>query len=168
MARRVLSSMDSRVLAGAVTVCLGLVLTVLSFSVHQEWSIQRFWPLLVVVFGVVRIAEQARRIEGWVLLLVGGVVLLSNLGLFVLPGSEAVRYWPVAVVLAGVSELVLSQGLGAKGEGAAVVFLGVWLQLSYFGAVAVSSYRAWPLAVAAVGGVMLWRGRYSHGRRAYI
>ena len=160
--------MARRVLSGAVTVCMGLVLTVLSFSVHQEWTIQRFWPLLVVVFGVVRIVEQERRIEGWVLLLVGGAVLLSNLGLFELPGSEVVRYWPVAVVLAGISELVLFEGLGAKGEGAAVVFLGVWLQLSYFGAVPVSSYRAWPLAVVAVGGLMLWRGRYSTAWRAHI
>ncbi len=137
---------------------LGLVLTVLSFIAHQAWSVQRFWPLLVVGFGVVRVAEQSSQIEGWVLLVVGSVVQLSNLGLFVLPGREVVRYWPVTVVLVGLSELMLSRSPGAKGEGGAVVLLGVWLQLSYFGASHISSYRAWPLVLAAVGGVMMWRG----------
>ena len=137
---------------------LGLILTVLSFSAHQAWSTQRFWPLLVVGFGVIRIAEQSSQIDGWVLLAVGGVVQLSNLGLFVLPAREVVRYWPVAVVLVGMRELLFSGSRGAKSEGFAVVFLGVWLQLSYFGAPPISSYRAWPLVLAVVGAVMMWRG----------
>ena len=158
MAQRVFSSIDSRILAGLATVALGAVLTVLSYSSHQAWSTQRFWPLLVVGFGVIRIAERSNRIAGWLLLIVGGAVQVSNLGLFVLPAREAVRYWPLTVMLAGLSETVLSQSRGAKGEGLAVLCLGGWLQLSYFGASHISSYRPWPLVLAAVGAVMVWRG----------
>jgi hypothetical protein len=158
MAQRVLSSIDSRILAGSATVALGAVLTLLSYSSRQAWSTQRFWPLLVVGFGVIRIAERSNRIAGWLLLIVGTAVQLSNLGLFVLPAHEVVRYWPLTVIFAGLSETVLSQSPGAKGEGLAVLCLGGWLQLSYFGAPHISSYRPWPLVLAAVGAVMLWRG----------
>ena len=150
--------MDSRIPLGLAIVAAGAVLTALSFSTHQSWSIQRFWPLLVVGFGLLRIAGQSRQIAGWILLIVGGAVQLSNLGLFVLPGREVVRYWPVIVVLVGLRVLVWSRSPGAKVEGFAVAFLGVWLQLSYFGATHISSYRPWPLALAGIGGVMVWRG----------
>lgn len=158
MARRIFSYIVPRVPTGLAIMALGVLLTLLSFIAPRVWSTQRFWPLLVVSFGVMRIAEQASRIEGWVLLVVGAGVQLSNLDLFVLPGREVVRYWPLTVVLLGLWELIFSRSLGAKAEAFAVVFLGVWLQLSYFGAPHISSYRAWPLALVAVGGVMAWRG----------
>jgi hypothetical protein len=163
MARRMVSITGARVPAGLATLGLGVVLTILSYSGHQSWSTQRFWPLLVVGFGVLRIGERSNRIAGWVLLVVGGAVQLSNLGLFVLPAREVVRYWPVTVMLAGVREIALSRSAGAKGEGLAVLCLGAWLQLSYFGAPHISSYRPWPLVLAALGGVMVWRGLCRRG-----
>jgi hypothetical protein len=162
------SWIDSRVPAGLAIVALGIVLGVLSVSAPETWSIQRFWPLLVVGFGVLRIAEPSNRIEGGILVMVGVAVLLSNVGVYALPGREVVRYWPLTVVLVGVWEMVSSRGIGAKGEGFAVVFLGLWLQLSYFGAPHISSYRLWPLVLAAVGALMTWRGaaqRHASGRQ---
>ena len=52
-------------------------------------------------------------------------------------------------------------------EGFAIVCLGVWLQLAYFGLVHISAYRAWPLVLAAVGGVMIRRGIRATGRRFF-
>ena len=151
------STIDHRVPLGLAITVLGVVLTVLSFSVVEAWSIQRFWPLLIVVSGLLRIAERANQWEGWLLLIVGGTVQLSNLGLFVLPAHEVMRYWPLTVVVAGLSEAA-SRNVEVKGEGLAVLFLGAWLQLSYFGEPHFSLYRAWPLALAAAGPVMAWRG----------
>ena len=148
---------DSRVVAGSAIAILGSILTVLSLSLRQAWSVERFWPLLVVGFGASRIVERSGRFEGWLLLAVGGWVQLSNLGLVALPGHDAVRYWPLTVVLAGVWEMVFSRRVGAIVEGAAIVFLGAWLQLSYFGAVHIGSYRLWPVVLVAIGGVMVWR-----------
>src|SRR5437764_5279121 len=108
-----LKCIDSRVALGLAIVALGVVLTVLTYSTHEAWSTQRFWPLLVVGFGVMRITEQSSRIEGWVLVIVGGGVLLSNFGLFVLPAREVVRYWPLSGVMVGLSEMVLSRSMGA-------------------------------------------------------
>jgi len=148
---------DSRAVAGSAIVILGSILTVLSLTLRQAWSVERFWPMLVVGFGVSRIVERSGRFEGWLLLAVGGWVQLSNIGVVALPGHEVVRYWPLTVVLAGVWEVVFSRRAGAIVEGAAIVFLGVWLQSSYFGAVHIGSYRLWPVVLVAIGGVMVWR-----------
>jgi hypothetical protein len=164
-ARRIFFHTDSRVPAGLAIVALSMVLLVLGFSAREAWSIQRFWPLLVVGFGVLRIVEPWRRIGGWILLVVGGIVQLSNLGVFGLPQRELVRYWPLIVVLVGLWELVKARSVGAKVEGIAVVLLGSWLQLSYLGAPQISSYRTWPLVLAAIGAWMVWRG-YSSYRAA--
>ena len=112
-----------------------------------------------------RVFERSGRVEGLVLLIAGGGVQLSNLGLFALPAREVVRYWPLTVVAVGLWALVFSQGIRAKVEGFAIWCLGMWLQFSYFGVVHISSYRVWPLVLVAVGGVMAWRGLYARGSR---
>jgi hypothetical protein len=155
------STSNLRIALGGPLIAAGAVLTVVSYSAHDVWSAQRFWPLLVVAFGAMRAAEQWSRIEGWVLMIVGCAVLLSNLGLFALPEGEAVRYWPLAVIAVAVAELLLPRRRGARGEAVATLFLGAWLQLAYFGAPPIGSYRLWPLVLAAVGCVMVWRGLHS-------
>ena len=121
--------------------------------------------MLVVAFGLCRVFERSGRVEGLILLILGGGVQLSNLGLFALPPLEAVRYWPLTVVAVGLWELALSQGIRTMVEGFAIASLGMWLQFSYFGVVHISSYRPWPLVLVAVGGVMVWRGFCARGFR---
>lgn len=159
MARRSLFGLDPRVLAGVVIAGIGLVLTLLSYTAHEPWSIQRLWPLLLAAFGVMRIVEPSARLVGWALLLIGAGVLFSNLGLYALPSREVVRYWPLAVLLAGLVEMVLSRDTDALVEGFAVLFLGAWLEWSYFGAFPIGSFRPWPLVLAGIGGIMVCRGR---------
>ena len=147
------------VILGLIVGLLGILFTLQNFGVLLLGDVQLFWPLLVVAFGVSRVFERSTgRLGAFVLLIVGGVVQFSNLGLFVLPGREVVRYWPLTVVLVGLWELVFSQGIRAMVEGSAIAFLGLWLQLSYFGMVHISSYRLWPLVLSAIGCVMVWRG----------
>jgi len=167
-ARWVFTSIDRRVAFGSAIVALGVLLTVLSYGTRGAWGIQRLWPLLVVGLGFVRIADQSSRIAGWVLMIAGGGVLLSNLGLFTLPECEVVRYWPLTVVIVGLLEVVRSRSIGGKGEGVGALFLGVWLQLSYFGAPHISSYHPWPLALAAVGGLAAWRGLKAPQKLFYV
>lgn len=160
MARRSHFGFDPRVPAGVVIAGIGFVLTLLSYTAHEPWSIQRLWPLLIAGFGVMRISEPSGRLAGWVLLLVGAGVLLSNLGLYALPAREVVRYWPLTVLLVGLVEMARSRNMGALAEGFAVLFLGAWLEWSYFGAFPIGSYRPWPLLLSAIGCVMVWRGLY--------
>jgi hypothetical protein len=156
---------NAQVATGVIVGFLGILFTLQNFSALSLGDVQRFWPLLVVAFGLCRVFERSGRPEGLILLMVGGGVQLSNLGLFALPPLEAVRYWPLTVVAVGLWELALSQGTRAMVEGFAIASLGMWLQFSYFGIVHVNSYRPWPLVLVVVGGVMVWRGFYARGSR---
>ena len=156
---------NAQVAAGVIVGILGILFTLQNFSVLLLGDAQRFWPLLVVAFGLCRVFERSGRVEGLILLIVGVGVQLSNLGLFALPVYEVVRYWPLAVLAVGLWELALSQGTRAMIEGFAIASLGMWLQFSYFGIVHVSSYRPWPLVLVAISAVMVWRGFYARGFR---
>ena len=153
------------VVLGVIVGLLGILFTLQNFGLLSLGDVQRFWPLLVVAFGLCRVFERSGRVEGLILLIVGGGVQLSNLGLFALPVHEVVRYWPLTVVAVGLWELALSQRVRAMVEGFAIASLGMWLQFSYFGVVHISSYRSWPLVLVAVGGLMVWRGFYARGFR---
>ena len=154
-----------RVVVGVIVTLLGALFTLQNFGVLSLGDVQLFWPMLVVAFGLSRVFERSGRVEGLVLLIAGGAVQLSNLGLFALPAREVVRYWPLTVVVVGLWGLMFSQGIRAKVEGFAIWCLGMWLQFSYFGVVHISSYCVWPLVLVAVGGVMAWRGLYARGSR---
>ena len=153
------------VVLGVIVGLLGILFTLQNFGLLSLGDVQRFWPLLVVAVGLCRVFERSGRVEGLILLIVGGGVQLSNLGLFALPVHEVVRYWPLTVVAVGLWELALSQSIRAMVEGFAIASLGMWLQFSYFGVVHISSYRPWPLVLVAVGGLMVWRGFYARGFR---
>ena len=149
------------VVVGVIVGLLGILFALQNFGGLSLGDVQLFWPLLVVAFGLSRIFERSGRPAGLLLLIAGGGVQLSNLGLFALPSREVVRYWPLTVVLVGLWELTFSQGIRAMVEGFAIAVLGVWLQLSYFGLVHISTYRLWPLVLTAIGVVMVGRGFYS-------
>ena len=147
-----------QVVVGVIVGLLGVLFTLQNFDVLLLGDVQLVWPLLVVAFGLCRVFERSARVEGLILLIVGGGVQLSNLGLFALPAHEMVRYWPLTVVAVGLWELALSQGIRTTVEGFAIASLGMWLQFSYFGVVHISSYRLWPVALMVIGSVMVWRG----------
>ncbi len=151
------------VVLGVIVGLLGILFTLQNVGVLTLGDVQLFWPMIVVAFGVSRIIEPRGRLGGLVLLIVGGGVQLSNLGLFALPSAEVVRYWPLTVVFVSLWELMVAQRIGLLVELLAIGFLGLWLQLSYFGVVHISSYSLWPLVLVAVGGVMVWRGVYAPG-----
>ena len=152
-------------IAGLVLLLLGVLLTLQNFGALSLGDVQLLWPLIIVAFGLSRVLERRGRIEGLVLLLAGVVVQLANLGFFTLPAYEKVRYWPLAVLLAGLSEVRSFQSAWTVVEGFVIVFVGAWLQLSYFGLVHIGSYRAWPVLLVAVGGLMLLRGLARGGLR---
>jgi hypothetical protein len=146
---------NSNSIAGWLLVALGGGLTVA--SLEGGWSVQRFWPLLVVAFGTSRLASRGHRMRGLALLVTGVVVQLSNLGLFNLPSSRVVRYWPLILVVIAAWELDRFRGSHGLMGRTALLLLGVWLQLSYFGLVHISSFHSWPLILSAVGIGMLRR-----------
>lgn len=146
------------VIAGLILTVVGVLFALQNFGVLALCDVQLYWPLLVVAFGLSRVVEPQGRGAGAALLVVGSAVLFSNLGPIPLPSNQWVRYWPLIVVAAGVHELVRSAEVAVWAEAAAIIFLGAWMQLSYFGVAHLSTFRLWPLVLVVVGGTIVWRG----------
>jgi predicted membrane protein len=84
-------------LGGAICV-VGVVLLLDHIGVISAGNLWRFWPLLLVVAGVVNLAESGKRPWGAFLILVGALFQLDNLGIIRFRWAEL---WPLAIIAAG-------------------------------------------------------------------
>jgi cell wall-active antibiotic response 4TMS protein YvqF len=90
-----------RILVGLVLIALGIVFTLDSFDVIDAGSIGDYWPLVLIIPGLASLAWPRRgadRLRGLILVAVGGLLLLRNLGLFWVSFHHV---WPVVLVALG-------------------------------------------------------------------
>lgn len=99
------SRWSGRVIFGALLVLVGVVLLVDSTNVYEIGDLWTYAPIALVVWGVWRLLTSRGRQLFWpgTLILVGGGWVLVNLD--VLAADVARSYWPVVIVLWGVSIL---------------------------------------------------------------
>ena len=70
--------------------------------------IARWWPMLLVIAGVLQIVEKRSVFGGLVLLLLGGVFQLSNLHMVRI--HNLAQYWPVLLVALGLQIVLSARG----------------------------------------------------------
>lgn len=88
---------------------------------------------------------------GMVLIVLGSVFLLEELGIMVF-GHLIDTWWPMLVVVLGVSKMAWERSVGAGGW---LVFVGLWLQaveLSLFG---LTFGNSWPVFLIAAGAILI-------------
>ena len=90
-------------------------------------------------------------IWGAVIALIGTLLLLNRMG--VLPFDPLSRYWPLVLILFGVMNLLNQSG---RFFGILLIIAGTALQLSKLGIVHLSFADLWPLAIIAVGLLLMW------------
>lgn len=88
------------VLPGVFLVLLGTVILLGHMGIIPTDKVWRFWPVLLIVAGAVRFIECHNRVFGALLMAVGGVLLLSNLGYLRLRWDDL---WPLLLIGAGAS-----------------------------------------------------------------
>jgi len=92
----------------------------------------------------------ARLVFGAFLMLVGGLLIVENLG-FDLP-ADVWNYWPFLLIALGAAKLVLDDGEG-RGGGYWLLVAGVYGWLSVFRVAGLHFGTAWPVFLLALG---LW------------
>lgn len=99
------SRWSGRILFGAFLVLVGIVLLVDTTNVYEIGDLWQYAPVVLVVWGVWTLLTSRGRQLFWpgTLILVGGGWVLVNLD--VVAADVARSYWPVLVVLWGVSIL---------------------------------------------------------------
>ncbi len=106
MERKSLFYVSGQAIMGAAAVLIGVFLLLDNLDVLDARLYLRFWPLILVVFGAVRILHSPHgggRFVGAVILLIGAVLLVRALGVTSIGFHEL---WPLLLVLIGVSMLL--------------------------------------------------------------
>ena len=151
----------ARVLPGLLVAGLGVLLVLNNLDVYPLGGLERYWPLLLVAFGIHRVLDPARRGRGLgVAVLVAGIWLqLSKLDLLSFHLADLKLYWPLILVAIGFHRLTgpRRRGWGAS-FGLVALFAGIGQQLANFGIVRSDVWRMWPLLLIVLGIGMVYRG----------
>lgn len=95
---------------GGMVVIVGLLLLLDNMGIIRSRDFLRFWPLLLIAFGLSRVAEGcgiAGKIWGGVIALVGALLLLDEFDLVTLNVN---LIWPLVVIGFGLTMLVRAVG----------------------------------------------------------
>ena len=95
---------------GLVLVLVGVALLLDHMGVAPFGQLYKFWPLLLVLLGLMNISTQAGRGLGFVLVVIGVLFQLNTLGYLHLSFRD---FWPIVIIAVGV--LLLWGSLGSRG-----------------------------------------------------
>jgi predicted membrane protein len=106
---------------GVVLVMVGTVILLGHMGVISMDRVWRFWPVLIIAVGAVRFVDGCNRFSSVMVMLVGALFLLGNLGYFRFSWAEL---WPVVLIAAGLAMIwgrmnipLLPSGTSASGGG---------------------------------------------------
>jgi predicted membrane protein len=83
---------------GALIVAAGVALLLDHMGFIYIGSLFRFWPMILVFFGIGHVFTPANRAWGVILLVLGAVLQLNNLGITHLRFADM---WPIAIIAVG-------------------------------------------------------------------
>lgn len=101
MTPRPLSRLTGRTIAGGILIALGVLFTLDNFGLVDAGTIFHYWPLLLVGFGLLKIAQAQfpeQKVAGAVVSAVGVLLLLRTLHVLNFHMRDV---WPVFLVFAG-------------------------------------------------------------------
>lgn len=90
-----------KLLVGLAIVAAGVIFTLDNFNLLDAGAVLRFWPAVLILIGLAKIATARpghSSVGGWVLLLIGGVLLAARLFSFDIDLDD---FWPLILVLIG-------------------------------------------------------------------
>ena len=85
---------------GAILMIIGTAILLDHMGILSSERLWKFWPVILIVVGAVRVVESCNRVFNVVLMLVGTLLLLGNLGYVRLSWAEI---WPIALIGIGVA-----------------------------------------------------------------
>lgn len=98
--RVVILNSRARILPGLLLVIIGTVILLDHMGILSLNHVWKFWPVLVIVVGLQRFLESCNRGIGVVLMAMGTLFLLSNLGYLRLSAAD---FWPIVLIAIGLA-----------------------------------------------------------------
>jgi len=91
----------SGIVVGALIVAIGLVILLDNLGIVRVYDIWRFWPVILIGFGVSRVLESRApggQVWGGIMVLIGAAFLLDNLHILIFDFDVSHLIWPFAVI----------------------------------------------------------------------
>lgn len=98
---------------------------------------------------------------GLLLIAIGGVFTLEQAGL-IEDASDLLRYWPVLLVVFGLSKWLWPTDSIGKTSGLIFFLVGIWLLLSEWELVWIELWDLWPVLLIVIGVRIVWHGLFGH------
>ena len=138
---------------GLLVAGAGLLLTLHNLEIIRIQGIWRFWPLILIGFGLSQVLDANRRNTnaGILLLAIGAFFQLANLELINIRLRDLWRFWPLILIVAGVGQLISRKQPRNLTAGLFLLTLGVYFQLSMLDLIALSLWQLWPVILIVIG-----------------
>ena len=94
--------------AGIAIISIGVILLLDEFDVYPAYVALRFWPVVLVVVGLVKALtgnDRGERVFGGILILGGTILQLNSMGITHITWNQA---WPMFIIIVGVMLIVHS------------------------------------------------------------
>lgn len=118
---------STKLIAGLFFVAVGLLMTADNLDLFDAERILRWWPAVLLLVGVIKLADPGRRLVGVILTVVGASLLAANLEWWW--RFSIFDLWPLLLIAGGVAMVARAFGvrprLGREGGGNIVAILGV-------------------------------------------
>jgi LiaF transmembrane domain/LiaI-LiaF-like transmembrane region len=150
---------------GLLIAAAGLILTLHNLNIIRIQGIWRFWPLILIGFGVAQVLDTdgKNRNAGIVLLSIGSFFQLANLDLISVRVRDLWRFWPLILIGAGVAQLVSTRQPRNLTAGLFLVTLGLYFQLWMLDLINVRLWQLWPVILIVIGIGMVERALRGRG-----
>ena len=86
------------IVPGLLLIVFGTVILLDHMGYLDANRLWRFWPVILIVVGAVKFFKECSRLAGGLLMMVGGLLLLNNLGLTRLSWNDI---WPFMLIASG-------------------------------------------------------------------
>jgi predicted membrane protein len=87
-------------LPGALLILVGALIFMDHINVINGERIWRYWPLLLILVGIAKFANEGKRVGGLLLVLMGGFLMAEHLGYTTLTWNTI---WPLLIIGAGIA-----------------------------------------------------------------
>jgi hypothetical protein len=116
----------TKLIVGLFFTVVGVLMTADNLDLFDAWYVLRWWPAVILLVGVLKLADPGRRLVGVILTVLGALLLASNLEWWSWRFSIS-DLWPLLLIGAGVAMVARAFGVRTSvgGGGNIVAILGV-------------------------------------------
>jgi hypothetical protein len=107
--REHISTNATGLLPGLMVAAVGLLFLLNNLNILPARNLWAYWPVILIVIGVSKLTDSIDKTGGLIMVLVGGILLSTSLGLL---SWQIWQFWPVILIAVGLLMLFNRTGVG--------------------------------------------------------